>query len=142
MSDIPVNPNDPIVEPLGPTGEGVAERFVEHELTESRASLQRTQIIGGLLALFTVGYMAYLTSNFRASMEPKAAASIATGLATQRLDDLEPQFSEYIHDEVPKMIRKAPDEVIARMPEYRKELETRVEKTLREQSQKGADPAR
>ena len=138
MSDIPVNPNDPIVEPLGPSGEGVAERYVEHELTESRASLQRTQIIGGLLALFTIGYMAYLTSNFRASMEPKAAATIATGLATQRLDDLEPQFSEYIHDEVPKMIRKAPDEVIARMPDYRKELETRVETTLREQSQKGA----
>ena len=36
------------------------------------------------------------------------------------------------------MIRKAPDEVIARLPEYRKELETRVDKTVRDQAQQGA----
>ena len=138
MSDIPVNPNDPIEEPILTTGEGIAERYVDKELVESHASLRRTQIIGALLAVFTIGYMAYLTSNFRASMKPTAAANIATGLATQRLDDLEPQFSEYIHDKVPKLIRKAPDEVIARMPEYRKELESRVEKALREQAEKGS----
>ena len=138
MSDIPVNPNDPINDPVRNSGEGIAERYVDHELVTSRASLRRTQIIGGLLCLFTIGYMTYLTNGFRASLEPNGAAEIATGLATQRLDDMEPQFADYIHTEVPKMIQRAPDEVIKRLPEYRQELEKRVDTTIRTQAQQGA----
>ena len=138
MSDIPVNPMEPNG-PLPPTtGEGVAERFVDHELIESRTSLARTRIVCAVVAVFTIGYVGYLTAGFRASLEPNGAAEIATGLAAQRVDDLEPKFTEYIHEQVPLMIRKAPDEVIARLPEYRKELETRVDKTVRDQAQQGA----
>ncbi len=82
--------------------------------------------------------MGYLTAGFRASLEPNGAAEIATGLASQRVDDLEPKFTEYIHEQVPMMIRKAPDEVISRLPEYRKELEARVDKTVRGQAEQGA----
>lgn len=134
MSDIPVTPVSE-----GVNGEGIAERYIDKELRESRASLVRTQIIGGGLALFVLGYMGYLTTGFRNSLEPNGAAQIATGLASQRLDDIEPRFAEYIHEQVPMMIRKAPDEVIARMPEYRKGLEDRVEADLRAQAKAGAD---
>ncbi len=131
MSDVPVTPTTT-------SGEGLAERFVDRELIESRASLRRTQIVGGLLAVFVVAYMSYLTAGFRASLEPNGAAQIATGLASQRLDDMEPQFADYIHTEVPKMIQGAPDEVIKQLPEYRKELEKRVDTTIRTQAQQGA----
>ncbi len=126
-----------------PTGEPAeeitAQGFIEKELIESRASLVRTRIVGGVLAVFTLVYMGYLTSGFRSSLEPVGAAEIATGLATQRLDDLEPRFAEYIHEQVPMMIRKAPDEIISRMPEYRKGLEDRVESDLRAQASSGSD---
>lgn len=138
MSDIPVNPMEPN-EPLRPTsGEGVAERFVDHELIESRTSLARTRIICVVLAVFVVTYVGYLTAGFHANLKPEGAAEVATGLAAERVDDLEPKFTEYIHEQVPMMIRKAPDEVISRLPEYRKELEARVDKTVRDQAQQGA----
>ena len=138
MSDIPVNPLEPNGS-LPPTGgEGVAERFVDHELIESRTSLARTRIVSIAMCVFVIAYMSYLTAGFRASLEPNGAAEIATGLASQRVDDLEPQFADYIHEQVPMMIRKAPDELIARLPEYRKELEGRVDKTVRTQAQQGA----
>ncbi|RYG26943.1 hypothetical protein EON82_01390 [bacterium] len=131
MSDIPV-------QPVEPSGEGLAERYIDKELHESRASLSRTRIIAGLLTVGIVGYMVYLTSGFHQSLEPRGAAEITTGLAAQRLDDLEPQVASYIHEQVPQLIRKAPDEVIARLPEYRESLEDRVEADLREQAREGA----
>ena len=134
MSDIPVDP-------LGATpsgGEGIAERYVEKELVESRASLRRTQVVGVVLSLFVIGYMGYLTSGFRANLEPKGAAQVATGIAAQRLDDMEPQFASYIHEQVPAMIRKAPDELISRLPEYRKTIEERVDTVLRQQAEQGS----
>lgn len=134
MSDIPVNPIEPT--PVG--GGAVAERYIEKELVESRASLKRTMVVSIVLSVFVVGYMGYLTSGFRASLEPKGAAQIATGIASQRLDDLEPQFASYIHEQVPEMIRKAPDEVIARLPEYREQIEERVQTALQQQAEQGA----
>jgi hypothetical protein len=135
MSDVPVDPV-PTTEPIAE--EAVAERFIEKELVESRASLSRTRIIASVLTVGVVAYMVYLTSGFHQSLEPVGAAEIATGLAAQRLDDLDPQFANYIHEQVPVLIRKAPDEVIARLPEYRKGLEDKVEADLRSQAQEGA----
>lgn len=137
MSDIPVNPMEPNG-PVSTSGEGVAERFVDHELVETKTSLARTRIICVVLVLFVVCYVGYLTAGFHANLEPNGAAEVATGLASQRLDDLEPKFTEYIHEQVPEMIRKAPDEVISRLPEYRKQLETRVDQTVRQQAEQGA----
>lgn len=137
MSEIPVNPGAP-GEPVIVHDEGQAERYLDKELVESRASLKRTQIIGILLSVFTIAYVGYLTSGFHESLQPKGAAQIATGLASQRLDDFEPQFTDYIHTEVPKMIRSAPDELIKRMPEYRENLENRVVAEIQSQSEKGS----
>lgn len=136
MSDLSNISNEPTPE-VSP--EITAEAYLVKELIESRASLARTRIVGGALAVLTMVYMGYLTSGFRSSLEPVGAAEIATGLATQRLDDLEPRFAEYIHEQVPLMIRKAPDEIIARMPDYRKGLEDRVEADLRTQAASGSE---
>lgn len=132
MSDYPIEPTAPV------TGEGVAERYVEHELIASRASLRRTQVVGSLLTVFVVAYLAYLTSGFHSNLEPNGAAEVATGLVAQRVDDLTPQFASYIREEVPKAIRNAPDEIIKRMPQYRENLESRVEETLRVRSNEAA----
>ncbi len=134
MSDIPVNPIPPsgAIPPTG--GEGVAERYIDKELVESRASLKRTQVIASILTVGIVGYLAYVTSNFHANLQPKGAAQTVTYLASQRVDDLTPQFASYIREEVPKMIRNAPDELKKRLPEYREELETRVVADLKVRS--------
>ena len=135
MSDTPVNPIPPsgAIPPTG--GEGVAERYIDKELVESRASLKRTQIIAGILTVGIVGYLFFVTNKFHANLEPTGAAEVATGLAAQRVDDMTPQFASYIREEVPKMIRSAPDEVIKRLPEYRENLEKRVESDLRVRSE-------
>jgi len=135
VSDIPTNPGPVNPEPIvNLSGEGIAERYVAQELVESRASLKRTQIIGVVMTVLVVGSMAFLTSGWRSNLEPNAAAEIATGLASQRVDDLTPQFADYVRTEVPKAIRSAPDELIKRLPEYRENLEQRVETDLRARS--------
>lgn len=131
MSDVPVDPIPTPVTPTPATGEGIAERYVEKELVESRASLKRTQIISAIVAIGLVGYLAVVTSRFHSNLEPNGAAEIATGLASQRVDDMTPQFASYVREEVPKAIRNVPDEVIKRLPEYRENLEKRVENELR-----------
>lgn len=120
--------------PLEPTAKDVAERYVERELAGGRDSLKRTQILSSVLTTGICGFLLYLTAGYRSNLEPHAAAEIATGLASQRVDEIEPQFASYLREEAPKAIRHVPDELIKRMPEYRENLEKRVEDDLRAHS--------
>jgi hypothetical protein len=111
--------------------ETVAEAFIDSELAKSRTHLQRTRI-GVVAGVAIVGlYMGYVTNGFRENLEPKTAALITSSMVSQRMDEAEPQFAEFIRAKVPETIRGAPDYALARMPEYRLAIEEQVESDLR-----------
>ena len=119
MSDITVN------------SEGIAETYIDSELVKARTNLQRTRIASVACVVVIGLYMGYVTNGFRENLEPKAAALITSSIVSQRMDDAEPQFAEFIRTKVPETIRGAPDYALARMPEYRMAIEDRVEADLR-----------
>lgn len=126
--------NEPIVTPEA----NVADSYIENALKTGQETLQKTRVIAAAASVFVVGYLGYVTATFHSNLEPEGAATVATGLASQRLDDLEPTLSSYIREQVPQVIRHAPDEVIARMPEMREKLEQKVEDDLRAHSAEGS----
>lgn len=137
MSEFENGNNPEAIEPT-PEPKPAAEQYIEASLTKNREILQKTRIIASATAIVLSSYLWYLTANFHANLVPEGAATVATGLAAERLDELEPTFASFIHEQVPQAIRRAPDEVIARMPEFRERLEERVESDLRAHSEEGA----
>ncbi len=123
--------NEPIIEP---TSASVAESYIDTALAAGRENLKKTRIIAASVTVCLVGYLSFVTATFHANLEPEGAATVATGLASERFDELEPTLATFIHEQVPQAIRRAPDEIIARMPEMRENLEKRVEEDLRAHS--------
>ena len=116
-----------------------AEKYVKTELKRAKDALLRTQI-GAAIAVFALGgYTLHLTSKFRASMEPKEAATIAQGLLAQKVDEGGTQIAEFVKAEVPKVIRQAPDYAMKQLPEFRQQLTsevtTEVERYAKESSE-------
>ncbi len=112
----------------------VAEGYIESALKSGQETLKKTRVMAAAASVFFVGYLGYVTATFHANLEPEGAATVATGLAAQRLDDMEPTLTSFIHEQIPQAIRHAPDEIIARMPEMRENLENKVEGDLRAHS--------
>lgn len=125
-----MNEDLPVNEAPAPTGGGVAERYIATELKKAKDSLLRTQIISAAAVVLLGGYTVYVTSRFRASLQPQEAATIAKGLVAQRLDEGGVQFADFVKKEVPSYIRQAPDYAIKRMPEFRQEIEQRVNTSI------------
>ncbi|RYG41097.1 hypothetical protein EON79_21410 [bacterium] len=136
---------NPAEEPIVPTpvptpaAEHVAEDYIARELKEAKAGLQRIRIGTGIVVVGLALYLGYVTSTFRANLEPRAAAEITHGMLAQRLTEAEPQFATYLREEVPKFIRQAPDYAIDRLPEYRASMEDRVETDLRSYAKSTSD---
>lgn len=130
------NPGEPVVVT---SGEPVAENYVHTQLAKERKSLQTTRIATVVVVAAVGLYVGYLTQTFRANLEPRTAATITKGIVTERLNDVEPQVSSYIHDELPKFIRQAPDYAIAQLPKYRESIEDRVETDLRSYAKENSD---
>jgi hypothetical protein len=126
----PSKKTEPVVV-VNDAGEGVAERYVDHELVRARTSLKQTRVVCIVLFLFVAIYMGDITYNFAQAMEPHQAATIAKGLISQRINDNIPQVQEYIRKEVPTYISKVPDYIKTEMPRYREQLEARVESDFR-----------
>lgn len=76
------------------------------ELRHARKSLLTTQIVGSLLTLGTLLYMGYIVSTLNRSLEPQAAAEIASGAIGERFS-VETQaivLSEQVKERLPQMI--------------------------------------
>jgi len=116
----------------------VAEGYIESALKASQDTLQKTRVIAAAASVFFVGYLGYVTATFHSNLEPEGAATVAAGLAAQRIDDLEPTLTAFIHEQIPQAIRQAPDTIIARLPEMRQQLEDKVEGDLRAHSEESS----
>ena len=117
----------------------VAERYIAAEVKGAKASLLRTQIFSVLLAVLIGGYVIYLTQRFRASLEPKEAATIATGLIAQRVEDQGGQLADSLKTEVPKYIRQAPDYALEQLPQIRTQIQNRVETEVQNYAEKSSE---
>lgn len=121
-----------ILEPADATGGGpVAESYVSHELTKARSGLTRTRVGSMILLLLVGGEMLYLTGHTMDSLRPVNASEITTGLISERIQEREPEITDYIKEQVPLLIKQAPDYALAALPRYRKQIEARVDDDLK-----------
>jgi hypothetical protein len=111
----------------GGSGEPVAERFIHKELVDARKSLRVTQIVASVLAIGTMIYTGAIASQLNKTLEPTAAAQVATGLIATQVDEQGPQIASEIRQRIPKLIEEVPDYAIKQLPQYRTALESQVE---------------
>ena len=116
----------PKTAPVTASAGRVAETFVTEEVAEAKRSLWITRIASGLLAVFVVIYLGYVTRKFQESMEPTNAAEIAHGIVAQKVDDSATQIAEDVKKRVPALIDQLPDYAIKQMPDYREKLESQI----------------
>jgi hypothetical protein len=115
--------------PIAPVADGCAraEAFMVLELLRLRKTLRITQIMSVVSVVCAGGYLIYVTNHFKASLEPVEAATIASSLIDQKVEEQTDQMSDYEKKEVPEMISQAPDYVLKHVPDYRKDLEQRID---------------
>ncbi len=116
--------------PMSTSGEPVAERFVHTELADARKSLRLTQIIASVAALGIMIYTGAIASTLNKTLEPNAAAQVATGLIVTQVDEHAPQIAADVRARVPKLIEEMPDYAIKQLPQYRTALESQVENDM------------
>ncbi len=125
-------PETPQSEPVKtPANEKVAQEFVASELAQARSSLKKTQIVGIVLLLFVCGYMSILTAKLKPFLTPEGAASTANDLIYAQVTERAPIIADDLKRRVPEMVARIPDVVIEKLPEWRMQLEDKVEDTLR-----------
>lgn len=117
----------------------LAERYIHNELEQTRGSLVRTQVGSVAVALLLCGYMIYLTSTFRKNLEPQAAATIAQGIASQKIEEQGPELASYVKREVPAYIRKAPDYALEQLPKFRQQIQTEVDNSIQKYAKESGD---
>ncbi|MFM9872035.1 MAG: hypothetical protein ACKVQS_01065 [Fimbriimonadaceae bacterium] len=109
------------------TTDTVAEAYVAEELASLKKSMTQTQIFGSAFVFILMCYMFSIANGFAQNFEPKTAAKITKGLVAQKLDDVQPQVSEYLKREIPTMIKNVPDMAKSQLPIMRENIETTVE---------------
>ena len=105
----------------------VADQFVTTEVAKARGALKQTRIVGTIVFLFVFFYIGSIAVHFHQSLQPSEAAEIAKGMVAERVNDGAPQLTAYLKKEIPDVIAKAPDYVMQELPNYRKQLEDRLE---------------
>lgn len=107
--------------------ESVAEAYVAGELESLKKAMTQTQVFGSAFVFILMCYMFSIANGFAQNFEPKTAAKITKGLVSQKLDDVQPQVSEYLKREIPTMIKSVPDMAKSQLPIMRENLETSIE---------------
>ena len=115
-----------------PAAEHLATDFEASELVKARSSLKKAQIVGIILLLFVGGYMFILTSKLKPFLTPEGAASTANTIIYNEVSERAPVIADDIKKRVPEMVAKIPDIVIEKMPEWRTQIEDKVEDTLKD----------
>lgn len=113
-------------------GNPVATAYVQEELEKGRKSLKRAKLTTIILLAVVGGYMGFITVYFTGFMEPKNVAQVATSIISERVDQHANEITDRIKTEVPKLVADLPDMVIKKLPEWREELEVKVEDVMQE----------
>lgn len=109
------------------TGEEVSARYLEQELASAKKSLQTTQIFGSVFVFGMMCFLFSIANGFATNLEPKTAAKITKGLVVQRLDEVQPQISAYLQQEIPTFIKGVPTMAKNQLPILREDLEDTLE---------------
>jgi hypothetical protein len=110
--------------------EQVAQQFVASELAQARRSIKKARIVSVLLLAFVAGYMTILTSKLKPVLSPKGAAETATTIVSGQVSERAPVIAGQLREQIPAMVARIPDTVITKMPEWREQIETKLEDTL------------
>ncbi len=110
--------------------EAVAETFVAEELASLKKTMLNTQIFGSAFVFILMCYMFTIANGFAQNFEPKTAAKITKGLVSQRLDEVQPQVSDYLKREIPTLIKSVPDMAMTQLPVIREDLESTIESEI------------
>jgi hypothetical protein len=123
--------NKPTESAKAPATEQVAVDFVAAELAQARSSLKKAQIVGIILLLFVGGYMTILTTKLKPFLTPQGAASTANDIIVTQVTERAPLIADDLKKRVPEMVARIPDVVIEKLPEWRMQIEDKVEDTLK-----------
>lgn len=113
-----------------PETEDFAGRYIHSELAAARKSLLMTQVLGSLMALGTMLYLGYIVTTLQKALEPDSAATIATGIISERVNTQAQSMADQAKQQVPKMISGLPDYALKKMPDYRESLEKQIDSDL------------
>jgi hypothetical protein len=112
-------------------GEQAAVQYIRDQLDKSRSSLQRTRTIGIVLVVAVGTYMAYVTSGIRSQLQPRSAATIASARLYELVDEQSASLADQLKKGIPTFVGQLPDYALRAMPQYRADLEARVEADFR-----------
>jgi len=115
------------------------EAYISSELAKTRQALKVTQIASVVLTVVLGGGFMWITNGFLKSLEPHAAAEIATGMITAQINERGPDLANQLKDKIPELIAETPNYVKNEMPGYREAIEDRVEQELTKYAQSTSD---
>ena len=120
----------PVKSSVAASSGSLAEEYIAAEVTRARKSLLITRIGSIVLLLVFGGGLTYITSGFAKALEPHAAAEIADGLISSQVNEKGPDIANRLKEKIPELIAQTPDYVLREIPNYRGQLEDRVEQEL------------
>ncbi|MCS7048723.1 MAG: hypothetical protein NZ483_05465, partial [Verrucomicrobiae bacterium] len=104
-----------------------ATEFVQQELADARAGLRRAKLFAGISIGMTAVYLGFITHVLATRLlAPKAAAQFATDNMRVLLHAHGQEWSQQLAEQIPAWVAQAPDELLARLPRMRCELEQQV----------------
>ncbi len=109
----------------------VTTLFLDEELARLRNSLRRTRAAGSIIVAVVLAYMSFVTVSFRNFLEPKSAAELTTTLITEQVQNRTDAVARQIKQRVPALIAGLPAFALRKIPEYREQLEERIETDIR-----------
>lgn len=105
----------------------VNREFIEQDLVETQRSLKQWQTWGSAAVLGITMWLLSIGGGFASNLQPESAAKITKGLMVQRIDQMQPQISDYLRQEIPAIIEQAPEYALAQLPEFRTQIEDHLE---------------
>lgn len=124
--------------PSAPFRPTVCDAYLNDEIRELRSALSFTRIGGLVFVVVITIYLGTITNGFAKNLEPTQAATIATGLIAERVNDNIPTFQRYVKEQVPRMIERAPEYVKQEAPRLRQNLESQLDTDIRDYSKQTA----
>jgi hypothetical protein len=114
---------DPQAAPAPAGGNDVAVEYVQQQLHHARVAFKRTQLVGIILIALITASISYLTTKWRAELNPKAAAKTAVDQLSARVIEHADELSDQLKQKAPQYIAGLPDMVLRELPARREELE-------------------
>jgi len=114
-----------------PATETTATDYISQELACSRKAFRRTRLIGAILICAVAAYIGIISYILTGLLQPVEAAHVASGLLTQRVMAVGPDFAASIEAQIITLLHQTPDYIKQQLPILRKEVEAQLEQEFR-----------